>query len=41
MVVSVGLEMMAVRVVVMVGETVEVVEAVTRRNEARRKQWWW
>lgn len=32
------MEMMAVRVVVMVGETVELVEAVTRRNEARRKR---
>lgn len=41
MVVAVGLEMMAVRVVVIVGETVDVVEEVTRRNKARRKRWWW
>ena len=39
---AVGLEMMAARVMVIVGETVEVVAvAVTRRKERGRKWWGW
>lgn len=35
--------MMAARVMVIVGETVEVevAVAVTRRKQTRRKWWWW
>ena len=38
---AVGLEMLAARVMVIVGEMVEVAVAVTRRKETRRKWWWW